>query len=359
MRGAVLCVQREELRGRLVGDACSLRGSQAEPRGASRGHGQGGSSAAGARQGCDEGGNNELALEAIRELALMGPPDSVEDADSITRVTAECAGSGCSAACFQDLVGAVMETVLCRASLGGINNLVELSERMETWRLPHGTPGSLDSLAKLRSRRLLSPVVGLKVDVVQDPEMASNPESLTVASFLRNVDMQRTKPRTLVLVARLLWPEARDEAQAFLERNVSDMGNTFNIVWETGTSFASADSFTRALRSHLHLSIQAHKFVRSVIPGLMQHSVISFDKFDDRLQFSLDDGSVPSERANYVLDYYTGEIVGSKGMGVVHRLFGMKRFFTGDGDAILMAEVLADLGIRRRMRYDTSCGGWR
>ena len=55
MRGAVLCVQREELRGRLVGDACSLRGSQAEPRGASRGHGQGGSSAAGARQGCDRG----------------------------------------------------------------------------------------------------------------------------------------------------------------------------------------------------------------------------------------------------------------------------------------------------------------
>ena len=206
--------------------------------------------------------------------------------------------------------------------------------------------------------RLLFPVVGLKADVVQDLKMASNTESLAVASFLRNVDMQRTKPQTLVLDARLLWPEARDEALAFLERNISDMGNTLNIIWETGTSFAS-NTFTRALRSHLHLSIQAHPFVRSVIPGLMQHSVISFDKFDDRLQFSLDDGSVPSERANYVLDYYTGEIVGSKGMGVVHRLFGMKRFFTGDGDAILMAEVLADLGIGRRMRYDTSAGGWR
>jgi hypothetical protein len=204
-------------------------------------------------------------------------------------------------------------------------------------------------------------VVCLKVDVVQDPEMASDPESLTTASFLRNVDMQRTNPRALVLVARLLWPEARGEARWFLECNVAgwDAVGVFDIAWETGTSFASSETYTRALRSHLQLSIQAHPFVRSVIPGLMQYPVLSFDKLNDVLKFSLDDGSVPSERSNYLLDYYTGDIVGSRGMGVVCRLFGMKRFFTGDGDAVLMAEVLADLGIGRRMRYDTSAGGWR
>jgi hypothetical protein len=106
--------------------------------------GAGGGSGGGGGGGDDDlhgGCNDELALEAIRELALMGPLDNIEDAASITRAAAECAGRGCSDACFQDLVGAVMETVLCRSSLGGIDGLVELSERMEESRPSHGSPG--------------------------------------------------------------------------------------------------------------------------------------------------------------------------------------------------------------------------
>lgn len=249
-----------------------------------------------------------------------------------------------------------------------MDGLSELTEQMEALRPPPNCESPLSGVAretplsKLRSRRLLSPVVCLKSEVVQDPEMlASYPESLAVGSFLRNVDTQRTNPRPLVLVLRLLWPEAREEVRAFLERNFPDMGSgTFDSVWGTGTSLApDTSAFIRALRSHLHLSISAHPFVRSVLPGLMGHPVLSEERLHHGLKFCLDDGSLPSERADYFLDYYTGEIVGSKGMGVVCSLFRMKRFFTGDGDAILMAEVLADLGIGRSIRYDTSAGLWR
>ena len=301
---------------------------------------------------------DELAMEAIRELSLMGAIDSIKDVASITRAAAQCAGRECSSVRFQDLIGALLETVLVRSSPGDIDDLVELENKMEAWRPPHGNPGSLDALATLRSRRLLFPVVSLKVEVVEDPEMAANPGILTIGSFLRNVDMRKTKTRTLILVARLLWPEASKETHEFLDMNVSDTGSTFDTVWKTGTSF-STDAFTAALRAHTHSSIQGHSFVRSVIPGLMKYSVLSFEKLNDRLEFSLDDGSLPSKRTEYILDYYTGEIVGSKGMGVVHHLFGMKRFFTGDGGVIMMAEVLADLGIGRMLRYDTSTGGWR
>lgn len=91
--------------------------------------------------------------------------------------------------------------------------------------------------------------------------------------------------------------------------------------------------------------------------------LLCFDKtiFDkqDKLELYLDDGNLPSKRTKYTLNYYTGEIKGSNGVGIVRELFGMKKFFVGQGEAKLMAEVLVDVGIGGKMRYDSSLASYR
>jgi hypothetical protein len=310
--------------------------------------------------------DDELICEAARELALMGPPNSVIDAQFvlINAQMVNCVEHWLS----DDLTSAVSEW-LSRSMLPQLQGatgklLVEIMMNYLWKRQSVGlsVQQRLDALSELRSRRLKHCVIRFKPDVVS----CSLDGCITVTSFLQNVDVQATDVCSLVLIVRLLWPDsdAKDAMYEFIQYNLMekqacclDDKIKFDAVWKTKHCFKT-ETFKTIIEQHLKTSLQSHPFVRDVIRRVMGMPVLRYWKQEDELQFTLDDGNVPSTKVQYRLNFFTGEIAGSRGTGIVHCLFGMKPFFTNNGNVKLMAEILATL-IKRKMLRDSKEGKWR
>jgi hypothetical protein len=305
--------------------------------------------------------DDEIALEAIRELSLMGPVKDTQKMKIIESNASLCVGSGCSNEFyFQDIISAIKE--LCYRSNFSEIFVDNVSIRMEQSRQRNGSrKGSIEALSKLRSERLQHPVVFFKDEIVKDASMLKDSELLSPSSFLDNVDTTKTDPYCLNLVVRFLWHEEKDVTREFFQATLGGGHNDeyFDIAWETQCSHFSVALYYGYLMSHLKHSILAHPFLRKVIPKLMKSSVIEYEKREEKLIFYLDDGNLPSKRLKYVLKYNTGEICELGGLGVICNLYRMQRYFTGYGGAILMSAVLADIGIREGLLYDSSIQKWR
>ena len=58
----------------------------------------------------------------------------------------------------------------------------------------------------------------------------------------------------------------------------------------------------------------------------------------------------------YRLSFSTGDITSPNGNGIIYNMYGMKAFFAQDGNINLMASLLAEQGIKDKMRFDEKGG---
>jgi len=123
-------------------------------------------------------------------------------------------------------------------------------------------------------------------------------------------------------------------------------------------SEVSTDAFSSSVKRLFHISVSSHPFIRVVIPKLFGHAVFEYVKGKHDIRFTLDDGTARSSKPEYRLDYYTGDIKAA-GVGVVHELYKWKAFFVDNGNTMLMAEMLASIGLGKKMMFDAVDKVWR
>jgi hypothetical protein len=93
--------------------------------------------------------------------------------------------------------------------------------------------------------------------------------------------------------------------------------------------------------------------------------VARYQLLQDVLTFWLDTEDLETSAAEYRLSFCTGDITSPNGKGVIHNMYGMKRFFQQDGNINLMADILVERGIARKMKFDKAVdddseqGAWR
>jgi hypothetical protein len=80
--------------------------------------------------------------------------------------------------------------------------------------------------------------------------------------------------------------------------------------------------------------------------------VASYQLSKDLLTFSLDTVKHLKDRVEHSLDLSTGNITSSMGEGIIHRMFLVKRFFENEGNINGMADMVAEMGITSKMRFD-------
>jgi hypothetical protein len=302
---------------------------------------------------------DESLYMAVSHLALMGPAATFEDAREVIETAARAAGGRITAQGVRDLEDAAAEW-LHRLSTLTVQNKLDLIGKLKPTDGPFGC--EKDALSALWSRRKEQCAIRFKTgaELVKSPDLELSP-----VFFLRNVDLQSTHVYSLVLCTRLRWPDARDIVYDYVRFNCSkeqactlaDIAS-FDKVWATEHDLALGGAFVSSINRYIGIDLESHPFVSRVIAKKMGNSVFRYEKGEHDLRFSLDDGTAISSKLPYRFDYYTGEIR-KEGGGVMHRFFSMKRFFSENGGAKLMGEMLPEIGIGEKMRFDSKVKDWK
>ena len=190
--------------------------------------------------------------------------------------------------------------------------------------------------------------------------------------LLKNIVTESTDCKSLVLVARCIWPDTENEVfgfvcQCYPENRLSDQ-NKFKEVWETGKEHMPY--VKRDLLQFIHVGIFAHASIQSYLPTIMQSPIFSISQRDyTKLQFtpdtpplfSIEAGSNSVARTSFQLEYDTGKIIGCNKQGEVHKMYGInvRPYFKEGCGVKRMANLLHDENIGSMMRYDNSVEGWR
>ena len=303
----------------------------------------------------------------VRELAWMGPAENEAEVREILACAAEAAGGGHSEECVLALQAAASEWI-CRSS----NFLLQATDeeirafREEAAALfvqDTSVSASCDALALLRSARY-----GKKdwINLCATTSHVSNGYATAVTSeqFIKSVDPQSTDALSMVLAARLLWPEDEDKFYdcvrfKFERSKVQGLAEkaTFDGVWSLEADEA-ADVFGDFIMTKL--CIMQHTFLRDILPNKMQSvAVAHYELSQELLSFWLDTADYPDSKVEYRFEFDSGNITSARGEGVIHCLYTMKPFFQKDCDVAILADLLVENGIKDRLRYDTDFKEWR
>ena len=301
---------------------------------------------------------DELARFVVSELALMGPAETLDDAQTVLQTALRAMGGWVDDSGVSDLRQALTEW-LNRSSMLTPEEKKKLLDELQVMVGSFGCESALLELWGMRQQRC---AIGFKggADIVYDPYARSSAQS-----FLHNVDTQRTDMRSLVLCMRLIWPESHDIVHEYMRFNACSKmqgvdfadSREFDCVWNIPHEFAT-NVFTSSIQRHFKTSVLSHSFIREVIPRLVGHAVFDYVKGEHDFRFTLDDGIARSSKLEYRLDYHTGEIK-AEGLGVLHQLYNLKRFFVEHGSTKLMAEMLASVGVGEKMLFDAAEKVWR
>jgi hypothetical protein len=187
---------------------------------------------------------------------------------------------------------------------------------------------------------------------------------MTAEHFIQAVDPEHTDAFSMVLVARLLWPQERDkfyECVVFIFKRSEvqglDKAETFDGVWSMGAGEAAGD-FKECIL--MELLIMQHAFLRDILPGIMRGMhVAHYQLSQDVLSFWMDPVDFLDRGVEYRFNFCTGIITSSRGEGIIHRTYSMKRFFEKECDAAILADLLVENSIKDKLRYDTDHKQWR
>ena len=221
----------------------------------------------------------------------------------------------------------------------------------------------LHALEALRTERL-SAEGWFKYEAEAEPYRNVYGKSMTADEFLRRIDTNATHALLLVLCARHLWPEAQDRFHHFIKFNFKrenvhglDSKIAFAKVWGFARE-AAIEGFNKFISSRMH--IMAQPFLWEVLPSLLNSiKVARYQLCQDTLSFWLDSPDYLKSSVEYSFDFCTGNITSSKGEGIIHRMYSVKRFFQDDCNINLMADVLAEQGIGNLMIFDEDDKHWR
>jgi hypothetical protein len=297
----------------------------------------------------------------VFEFSLLGPVSTFADALSVIEMAVKAVGGRFADGCEQDFYAAVQEWL----NRSFVLSRDEKENLMKSARLPTpNSPGSFGcgaALSNLWSVRQHQCAIGFNtgINLVYEPGL-----QLGAASFLRNVDIQATDVRSLVMYMRYLYPDARDIVHEYMRFDCSEeqAGGLTNVVsfdkiWNIPHETLPSD-FAAMVTRYARNSAFSHPFLRDILPRLMGCRLYDWTSIPHELRFTLDDGHPVSSKKEYRLDFHTGDIR-ADGRGVVHRLYSMKRFFVENGNTKLLAELMVAHGIKRTMRFDSTDKVWR
>ena len=312
--------------------------------------------------------------DLCRELALQGKPTGDPDAnvvieDVITIFVGQSGGEDHG-------VGEVYEAIiefLRRACCDNLGNLArkDFDNFMHKRRQPPPTRCDIQQAwDTLWTRRQQRPLLLFKTDTI------INARDDIVKWILQNINTQSTDAATLVLLVRLLARNnfSHDAVLNFLQMSYTKAEcnglhdvKIFAQVWGMPTPRALYLYFAPALKNYLEMTLEAHPFIRSTLPRIMNKPVKCYTVDGGGIQFQLDfehysktmDGLEPVQ---YQLDYTTGEITSSSGQGVIHHLYNnVRRYFSAtDGIGI---QSLAELALAEKFgawaQYDADQKSWK
>jgi hypothetical protein len=307
----------------------------------------------------------------IRELALMGPAADIDDAWQILRYSAEAAAvrEQSEGGAEEALQAAAFEWVcrtkgfLLEATTEEVTTLQDEVAALFVLHASVGRCSAADVLAKLRSARY-SKKDWIKFCASTSPVSNGYTSTMTAEHFIQAVNPEHTDALSMVLAARLLWPQERDKFYEFVafdfkrsEVQGLDKNETFDGVWSMGADEAAGD-FKECIL--MELLIMQHAFLRDVLPGKMcgMH-VAHYRLSQDVLSFWMDPVDHLDRGVEYRFNFCTGIITSSRGEGIIHRMYSMKRFFEKERDAAILADLLVENGIKDKLRYDTDHKQWR
>ena len=220
------------------------------------------------------------------------------------------------------------------------------------------------SLAELRRMRMAQqPAFWVSFEKGVVCRTGGRSRKMTVDQFVTDLDPGSTHVLSAVLAARLLWPQEHAKISQFVN---------FKFDESQACGLGQADNFTKTWSLPTHgtkkfkecvleqLLIEQNPFLRDVIPSLMQgRRVARFHLNHDVLSFWLDAEDLKGSLVEYRLSFCTGSITSSLKKGVVCELFGLRPFFSRDYDVSLLADLLVELGITDKIRFDRDDAEWR
>ena len=239
-------------------------------------------------------------------------------------------------------------------------------------------------------------------------------EGCLVGQILKNIDIQNTDARSLLLMVRILDRSTSTQQKVFdflneyyTTEQVHGLHNktTFNQKWQLPTP---NEEFRDTVMDYIDITLHSHFFIFHTIPSIMKQPIRSYRQHEDRLVFELDfvhdvedplhdqvavDGSGqdgddrdgdgmdcdgqsgPEETddtprknrryksVNFQLNHATGYITSSDtGRGMLYQLYGrgsVREFFQQHRGVQGLADLAQSEGIGSKMRYDATTGQWR
>jgi hypothetical protein len=203
-------------------------------------------------------------------------------------------------------------------------------------------------------------------------------QEMTADTFVRIVDPQSTHARSMVLAARLLWPEEHEKIYEHIRYSFKrpttcglEREEDFEAVWSTPNDAGAIKDFAECILERL--LIMEQPFLQDILPNIMVpymgHAcsaglrVAKYQLFQGVLTFWLDTRGYEESTTEYRLSFCTGDVTSPNGDGIIHNMYGMKQFFEQAGNTNLMASLLAEKGITSKMRFDqhdeSGSGVWR
>jgi len=300
-----------------------------------------------------------------RELLLQGRPCSAVDVLHVLSDTIAILASGDVTAEQKTRTFAIFNEWIARSDLLLDNTLfTDIDKSIAIARETKKTDAAENAFKSLYRRRMANPLLVFQYVLVHKTDE-------NVYGVLENIDTALTDCRTLVLYARKMWTDVKHEVVRFLglqyPENALCTEEKFEDVWQIGT--AKMLYAKTHLKQYTTIALSLHAFIRSTLPAIMKAPIFLYcQKDDETLYITLDapplftmkHGKLPM-RAEFTLQYATGNIIGLNGQGIVHKMYGfkMRAYFAKTGGVNGMATLLYDEKIGSVLKYDESAETWR
>ena len=297
-----------------------------------------------------------------RELLLQGRLRGAVDVLDVLSNTIAILASGDFTAEQKTIIFATFNECIARSDLLFDSTLIpDIDASIATACEIQTKDAAENAFKSLHSRRMANHLLVFKNTLTHKTDES-------VYRVLKNIDTALTDCRSLVLYTRKMWTDAKHEVFTFIcmkyPENALCNEEKFADVWQTKT--ANMPYARKHLDHYTTNALTSHAFIKSTLPSIMHSPIFSCSQKDDTtLHFTLDapplfHGKVPM-RAEFTLEYTTGDITGLNRQGCVHNMYGFKvrEYFAGAGGVHSMANLLYGENIGSLVRYDSSVESWR
>lgn len=312
----------------------------------------------------------------IRELALTGPVETEEEARAVLSLASKAAGGQIHEHSGASLVSAKIQW-LSRSFAPGSDSFMYAFESADV--VQDDVAGCMVSLTQLRKIRWSMPDwIAFRESTV--PLSNGYVKDMSLETFVKNVDPKTTTHvRSIILAARLLWPDEKERVYDLIKYSFKKSATcgleheeAFEAVWGAESNIDATTEFQECILEKL--LIMEQPLLQDMLPRIMTpriHGnsgrssskagvrVARYKLSQDMLTFWLDTEDCEKMDTEYRLSFSTGDITSPNGNGIIYNMYGMKAFFAQDGNINLMASLLAEQGIKDKMRFDEDDGEWR